>query len=89
VTDTQTRDGRRFVLLLYAVIVGLAGVLGFVLGEVVDMGEPPRLFFVLSLPPTGPGFAVYGLVTVAVALGIPLALVSYLSTRAAVEGPGE
>ena len=75
------RDGRRFVLGLYVVIVGLTGLLGFVLGEVIDMGAPPRLFFLITLPPNGPGFAVYGIVTIAVALGIPLGLVVYLSNR--------
>jgi len=80
VSETR-RDGRRFVLVLYALIIGLTGVLGFVLGEVIDLGSPPRLFFMIPLPPTGPGFALYGMVTVAVALGIPLGLVVYLSDR--------
>jgi hypothetical protein len=84
VTETRSGrrlDGRRFVLLLYGGIVGVAGMLGLILGEVVEMGAPPRLFFLVPLPPTGPGFAVYGMVTVAVALGVPLALVVYLSRR--------
>jgi hypothetical protein len=80
VSETR-RDGRRFVLVLYALIVGVTGALGFVLGEVIDLGAPPRLFFLLPLPPTGPGFALYGMVTVAVALGVPLGLVVYLSDR--------
>jgi hypothetical protein len=80
VSETR-RDGRRFVLALYAVIVGLAGLLGFVLGAVIEMGAPPRLFLLVPLPPTGPGFALYGMVTVAVALGLPLGLVVYLSNR--------
>jgi len=80
VSETR-RDGRRFVLVLYALIIGLTGVLGVVLGEVIDLGAPPRLFFVLPLPPTGPGFALYGMATVAVALGVPLGLVVYLSDR--------
>jgi hypothetical protein len=75
------RDGRRFVLLLYGIIVCLAGGLGLVLGAFVPMGGGPDLFFVLSLPPTALGFAVYGAVTVAVALAVPLALVVYLSRR--------
>ena len=68
-------------LALYLVIVGIAGFLGFVLGEVVDMGSPPRLFFLITLPPTGPGFAVYGMLTIVVVLGVPLSLVIYLSNR--------
>jgi hypothetical protein len=84
VPETQTRlNGRRFVLFLYIAIVAIAGVLGFILGEVVDMGSAPRLFFLLTLPPTGVGFAVYGVGTVAVVLGVPLSLVVALSRRAA------
>jgi len=84
VSVTQTPlNGRRFVLYLYVAIVAVAGVLGVILGEVVDMGEPPRLFFLVPLPPNGAGFAVYGVVTVAVALGLPLALVAYVSEQEA------
>ncbi|MFB6256491.1 MAG: cox cluster protein [Haloplanus sp.] len=79
--STTRRDGRRFVLILYAAIVGIAGVLGFVLGEVVELPAPPRLFFLVSLPPNGAGFAVYGIVTVAVVLGLPLGLIVYVSDR--------
>jgi len=75
-------NGRRFVLVLYVGIVAFAGGLGVVLGEVVDMGEPPQLFFLVPLPPNGAGFAVYGVVTVAVVLGVPLLLVAYVSSRA-------
>ncbi|GAB6861592.1 cox cluster protein [Haloplanus litoreus] len=81
-TETQTRlDGRRFVLLMYGVIIGIAGVLGVVLGAFITMGSAPRLFFLIPLPPTALGFAAYGMVTVAVGLGIPLLLVIYLSER--------
>jgi hypothetical protein len=82
-TQTQTHlNGRRFVLFLYVTIVVIAGVFGFVLGEVVDMGAAPRLFFLIALPPTGVGFAVYGVGTIAVVLGVPLSLVAALSRRA-------
>ncbi len=82
-TQTQTHlNGRRFVLFLYVTIVVIAGVFGFVLGEVVDMGAAPRLFFLITLPPTGVGFAVYGVGTIAVVLGVPLSLVAALSRRA-------
>jgi hypothetical protein len=80
VTDSESRwSGRRFVLVLYAVIVGIAGALGLVLGSLLPVTEGPELFFLLPLPPTPLGFATFGVVTVAVALGVPLALVAYLS----------
>jgi hypothetical protein len=81
VTETP-RDGRRLVLLLYAIIVCLTGLLGFVLGAVVPMGSVPDLLFVLPLPASPLGVAVFGAVTVAVALAVPLALVVYFSRDA-------
>jgi hypothetical protein len=66
-------------LLLYIIIVGIAGFLGLVLGEYVFAGEGPELFFLIDLPATALGFATFGVVTVAVALGVPLALVVYVS----------
>jgi len=68
-------------LLLYVIIVGIAGVLGLILGEYIFAGEGPELFFLIDLPATALGFATFGVVTVAVALGMPLALVVYVSRR--------
>ncbi|WP_435066492.1 DUF7520 family protein [Haloplanus sp. C73] len=76
---TTRRDGRRFVLLLYVLIVGLAGALGLVLGGLVFSGTGPELFFIIDLPGTALGYAIFGVVTVAIGLGVPLALVIYLS----------
>lgn len=66
-------------LLLYVIIVGIAGVLGLVLGEFIFAGPGPELFFLIDLPANALGFATFGVVTVAVGLGIPLALVVYVS----------
>jgi len=66
-------------ILLYVVIVGIAGFLGLVLGEYIFSSGGPELFFLIDLPPTALGFATFGIVTVAVGLGIPLALVAYVS----------
>lgn len=78
---TTRRDGQRTILLLYVIIVGIAGVLGLVLGEYIFASEGPELFFVIDLPATALGFATFGVVTVAVGLGIPLVLVVYVSRR--------
>lgn len=80
VTATR-RDGRRTILFIYVVIVGIAGGLGLVLGEYIFAGEEPKLLFLIDLPATALGFATFGVVTVAVVLGIPLALVVYVSRR--------
>ena len=78
VTATR-RDGQRLMILLYFVIVGIAGGLGVVLGGFIFAGEGPELFFLIDLPATALGYATFGVVTVAIGLGIPLALVVYVS----------
>lgn len=75
-------------VLLYVIIVGIAGLLGLVLGEYVFAGEGPELFFLIDLPATALGFATFGVVTVAVGLGIPFALVVYVSRRIDEGGDG-
>jgi hypothetical protein len=74
--------GRRFVLVLYALLVAFAGGAGVAFATVVENPEPPALLFVVPLPPTALGFAVYGALTVALVLGVPLALVTLVSARA-------
>lgn len=74
--------GRSFVVALYAIIVTLTGVVGAVLGLAgPDDLTPVRLLGVVELQPTPLGLAVYGAVTVGLILGVPLALVAYVSRR--------
>jgi hypothetical protein len=76
---TRRFSGPRFVLGLYAFLVTFSVVAGVLFVRVVEEPTPPRLFFVVPLPPTELGFAVYGGVTIAVVLGVPLLLVQYAS----------
>lgn len=78
---TRSRRGPRFVLFLYAGLVSLSGLLGVLFSLVVTDPEPPRLLFLLALPPTPVGFAVYGAVSIGLVLGVPLAGVVYVSRR--------
>lgn len=78
---TDTRRGPRFVLGLYAFLVAFSGVAGVLFASVVENPRPPALLFLVSLPPTALGFAVYGAVTVGIVLGVPLAGVVYASRR--------
>ncbi|WP_136588629.1 DUF7520 family protein [Salinigranum halophilum] len=71
--------GRRFVVVLYAVLVGIAAVMGVLFTVAVDDPSAPALFFVFELPPTAIGFGLYGGITVAVVLGIPLLFVVAVS----------
>jgi hypothetical protein len=87
--DGNGVEGRRFVVVLYLLLVAFAAVAGLLFARVVADPEPPRLLFLVPLPPTGLGFAVYGAVTVALVLGVPLALVVYVSRRADLGDPPE
>jgi hypothetical protein len=77
--ESTGRDGRRFVLLLYAALVGVATTAGLLTGTFVDGLEAPRFLFAIPFPATPLGFAAYGGLTLALVLGVPLALVIYVS----------
>ena len=81
----RTRAGDRVVVQLYLIIVGIAGVMGFILGTISPAALEPELFGVIALPPTPVGVAIYGVVTVGVGLGVLLGLVVYVSRRYAEE----
>jgi hypothetical protein len=71
--------GRRFVVVLYLALVAVSGVMGGLFTLAVDDPAPPALFFLVELPPTVVGFALYGAATIAIVLGLPLALVVAVS----------
>lgn len=73
--------GEKVVVVVYVIIVALAGVMGFVLGAIRPADLQPALFGVIALPPTPFGVALYGMVTVGVGLGVFLGLVIYISRR--------
>ncbi|WP_435183031.1 DUF7520 family protein [Halobellus sp. EA9] len=76
---TDAREGSRFVIQLYVALVAVAATAGLLTGAFVDGLSAPRFLFLVPLPPTPLGFAVYGGLTIALVLGIPLALVRYVS----------
>jgi hypothetical protein len=78
-TTVAGRPGNRVVLTIYGSIVAIAGVMGFVIGSIRPRDLDPELFGFVQLPPTPVGVAVYGMVTVAVGLGVLLGLVVYVS----------
>jgi hypothetical protein len=75
------RSGRRVILLLYVVVVAIAGFTGFVLGYIGPRDLDPQLFGFIAMPPTPIGMAAYGATTLAVVLGVVLALVVFVSER--------
>jgi hypothetical protein len=78
-SSVDSRRGSRVVLTVYVVIVAVAGVMGFVIGSIRPKNLDPELFGVVQLPPTPLGVALYGVLTVAIVLGVLLALVVYVS----------
>lgn len=88
-TETETGSnagfrprGRRVVLVLYATIVAITGLTGYLLGSIGPDGLRPVSFLgLLTLPPTPLGLALYGVLTLGLGLGVVLALVAYVADR--------
>jgi hypothetical protein len=78
-TEPTGRDGQRFVLVLYVALIAVATAAGFLTGTFVSGLEQPRFLFLVPFPATPVGFAAYGGLTLALVLGVPLALVIYVS----------
>jgi hypothetical protein len=88
VSETQTHgrqanhSGPKVVLAVYFAAIGVAGAMGFLLGMVgPDALRSVRLFFLIEIPPTPLGLAVYGMVTLATILGVLLLAVRFVSQR--------
>lgn len=73
--------GHRFVLGLYAILVAITGLAGFLVGTFVSGLSRPRFLFLIPFPATPLGFAAYGALTIALVLGVPLLLVVAVSAR--------
>jgi hypothetical protein len=88
-SDPAVWGGKRFVILIYVALVAVTGVFGYIIGLARPENLDPRLLGVISLPPTPAGVALYGMLTVALVLGVLLLAVNYVSQRydtAAVDG---
>jgi hypothetical protein len=88
-SDPAVLGGKRFVILVYVALVAVTGVFGYIIGLARPENLDPRLLGVISLPPTPVGVALYGMLTVALVLGVLLLAVNYVSQRydtAAVDG---
>lgn len=86
--DVARLSGRRLVVGIYVAMVALAGLLGAILGAVVLPARvggdlPEAAFGPLTFPITPVTFALFGMVTVGVGLGVALLAVAAASRRAA------
>lgn len=75
------RRGPRVVAGLYLLIVSVTAVGGYSIGVFVDDLERPAYLFLVEFPATSLGFAAYGALTIATALGVPLLAVIFVSRR--------
>lgn len=78
--SVATASGRRVIGTIYVAVVLIAALFGFLVGTIATGAlRPPRLFFLVELPPSPVGMATYGAITVATILGVLLLLVEYVS----------
>ncbi|MCU4716572.1 DUF7520 family protein [Halapricum hydrolyticum] len=74
-------SGRRVIYIVYAAIVSIAALMGFILGTINPEGMDPTLFFVVDLPATPVGMVIFGVSTIGLGLGALLLLVAYVADR--------
>lgn len=82
-TDTIASrwQGRRVLYVLYATVVTIAALMGFIIGTIDPDGLDPVLFGVIELPPTPVGMVVFGVVYVSIGLGILMLAVEFVANR--------
>ena len=79
-TEVRTLGGKPLIAVLYSVVVGIAGLTGFMIGALGIRGLRPVTFLgLVTFQPTALGLAAYGMLTMGLGLGVMLALVVYVS----------
>jgi hypothetical protein len=80
--DVSTLGGKWLILTLYAVVVSIAGLTGFLIGALGIRGLRPVTFLgLVTFQPTAVGLAAYGVLTMGLGLGVMLGLVIYVSNN--------
>ena len=74
-------SGRRVIYAVYAAVVSIAALMGFILGTINPEGLDPTLFFVIDLPPTPVGMVIFGVSTIGLGLGVLMLVVAYVADR--------
>jgi hypothetical protein len=79
---TNGVGGRRVIVVLYVVVVAIAGGMGAAIGSIGlrDL-ESVSLFGLVTFQPTPVGLAAFGMTAVGVTLGVALVLVVFVSRR--------
>lgn len=93
-SEREETHGRRVVVWMYAAAVAVAGIFGYVLGEIVygnggatgPLAEGPQPQYGAVGPITfqlnGPNLALFGVLAVGLLLGLGLVAIVYVSNRA-------
>lgn len=73
-------NGERVIVVLYVIVVGVAGFMGAAIGSIGlrDL-EPVSFLGLVTFQPTPTGLAAFGVTTVGVSLGVALLLVVFVS----------
>lgn len=80
--DAPGFGGHRVILLLYVVVVAIAGTMGAVIGSIgLRDAEAVTAFGLVTFQPTPLGLAAFGVTTVGTVLGVVLLLVVFVSRR--------
>ena len=87
-SESSKRGGRSVVLFLYVAIVLFTGCVGYLLSSIGVATEPVHYLGLIRFPPTPLGLAIYGSLTLATVLGVPLLLVIAVSRRTGTERAG-
>lgn len=74
-------QGRRVLYVVYATVVTIAALMGFIIGTINPDGLNPVLFGVIELPPTPVGMVVFGVVYVSIGLGALMLAVEFVAER--------
>jgi len=89
VSTSSPIRGQRVIIGVYLSVVVIAGLMGALLGATRPDVVEPELFGVIALPSSTVGMAIYGMVTVGLALGVLLVAVSYVAARFDTHDPGQ
>lgn len=80
-SHSPNRSGRSIVLSVYVAIVCFAAGVGYLLSSLGIATKAPRYLGLVPFEPTPVGLALYGALTMATVLGVPLVLVVLISRR--------
>lgn len=68
-TGVKVISGQQIVIVIYVGMIVFAGIMGLILGVMIEDLQSVALLGIIPIPPTPIGFAAYGSVTIALVFG--------------------